>query len=112
MQKKSGIMKSGLDAIPLFLLDDLLRNLFLYLSPMRSLLQNCNPKETKVNWTVVRNSSKRLKILQNFHNVSKCNKRLKMAQNNSKGLRMSPMSKIVLYTEVLFQLISPFFRKI
>ena len=26
MQKKSGIMKSGLDAMPLFLLDDLLRN--------------------------------------------------------------------------------------
>ena len=26
MQKKSGIMKSGLDAMPLFLLDDLLRD--------------------------------------------------------------------------------------
>ena len=25
MQKKSGIMKSGLDAMPLFLLDDLLK---------------------------------------------------------------------------------------
>ena len=26
MQKKSGIMKSGLDAMPLFLLDDLLKS--------------------------------------------------------------------------------------
>ena len=30
MQKKSGIMKSGLDAMPVFLLDDLLKGIHIF----------------------------------------------------------------------------------
>ena len=53
MQKNSGIMKSGLDAMPLFLLDDLLRFLgeiyLIFLTLVQLLHQKDNKSKNKSN---------------------------------------------------------------